>query len=111
MDGGTSGFIFTSETTSPSTSSYTKKGPDLKPGPSSVSFPGFLSLLIRFERVTRVKHQDSRRGTEKACASRKDVKNAKEGDVQLIVKPDVHMASVNHVFDPTTKLAALSILV
>jgi hypothetical protein len=33
------------------------------------------------------------------------------GDVQLIVKPDVHMASVNHVFDPTTKLAALSILV
>ena len=32
------------------------------------------------------------------------------GDVQLIVKPDVHMTSVNHVFDPTTKLPVPSTL-
>ena len=30
------------------------------------------------------------------------------GDVQSVVKPDVHVASVDHVFDPTTKLPALS---
>jgi len=34
-----------------------------------------------------------------------------KGDVQLIVKPDVHMASVDHVSDPTTKLPVLSTLV
>jgi len=33
------------------------------------------------------------------------------GDVSSIVKPDVHLASVDHASDPTTKLPALSTLV
>ena len=37
--------------------------------------------------------------------------NCYDGDVPLIVKPDVHLISVDHPSNPTTKLPALSTLV